>query len=174
VTAKLRVVPEDETAVLPAVSDAPSEDAAEVTAELPSPADAEETTVLPAVPPPGSMDSTTVMSPVPDPAAEPRKASGGDEALATPPEDAPADRVPEWLFRPEGAGGAAASSGAENERTREMPSVQPGAAAQPRKRPRPEWAEETPLDDLPSLADELLGRPENEDDSEGSRGDRPR
>ena len=36
-----------------------------------------------------------------------------------------------------------------------------------RKRPRPDWAEETPLDDLPSLADELLG---DQDDDPGTDG----
>jgi dTMP kinase len=36
------------------------------------------------------------------------------------------------------------------------------AAQQPARRPRPDWAEETPLDDLPTLADELLG-PHDED-----------
>ncbi|WP_181798944.1 hypothetical protein, partial [Streptomyces sp. WELS2] len=38
---------------------------------------------------------------------------------------------------------------------REMPQLD--ADGTPRRRPRPDWAEETPLDDLPSLADELLG-----------------
>ncbi|MCG3041851.1 dTMP kinase, partial [Streptomyces sp. S1A] len=39
------------------------------------------------------------------------------------------------------------------ERTRELPQVD--EAGRPRR--RPEWAEETPMDDLPTLADELLG-----------------
>ncbi|MEU8972639.1 dTMP kinase [Streptomyces monashensis] len=41
------------------------------------------------------------------------------------------------------------------DRTREMPQLDTDGT--PRRRPRPDWAEETPLDDLPSLADELLG-----------------
>ncbi|PJE96381.1 dTMP kinase [Streptomyces carminius] len=41
----------------------------------------------------------------------------------------------------------------EAERTRELPQVD----EEGRPRRRPEWAEETPLDDLPTLADELLG-----------------
>jgi dTMP kinase len=63
--------------------------------------------------------------------------------------DAPTDRVPSDFFRPETP---------ESERTRELPAPPPA----PARRPRPSWAEETPLDDLPSLADELLG-PRDED-----------
>ncbi len=50
----------------------------------------------------------------------------------------------------------------QQDRTREIPHVDPetGRAA----RPRPEWAEETPLDDVPSLADELLGGEEDEEE----------
>ncbi|QPP07302.1 dTMP kinase [Streptomyces bathyalis] len=56
----------------------------------------------------------------------------------------------------------------ERERTREeIPQVDPetGRAS----RPRPDWAEETPLDDVPSLADELLGSGEDEDDRDRRR-----
>ncbi|MBY8881409.1 dTMP kinase [Actinacidiphila acidipaludis] len=150
----------------------------------------------------GSSENTTVMTPVP--AAEPRAqaeegadADAGlrsepdpsetttvlppvvsrddDETAMLPPvpgtaRDAdPADRVPPWMFRPETS---------DNERTRELPSVQSGSAggersggtAEPGRRPRPAWAEETPLDDLPSLADELLGRnDEGEPPARGSR-----
>lgn len=56
----------------------------------------------------------------------------------------------------------------ERERTREeIPQVDPetGRAS----RPRPDWAEETPLDDVPSLADELLGGGEDEDDRDRRR-----
>jgi dTMP kinase len=62
-------------------------------------------------------------------------------------DDDPADRVPPWLFRPQDG-------------TRETSS--PAA-----RRPRPEWAEETPLDDLPSLADELLGPHDEGDEPRG-------
>jgi dTMP kinase len=41
----------------------------------------------------------------------------------------------------------------------------------PRQRPRPDWAEETPLDDLPTLADELLGG-HDDDGDEGAGGRR--
>ncbi|WP_411146375.1 dTMP kinase [Streptomyces sp. x-80] len=77
----------------------------------------------------------------------------------------PVDRVPPWLFRAEDTPDAAARqrSAAESgvERTRELPQIDPAtgrpAPAPQRDRPRPQWAEETPLDDLPTLADELLG-----------------
>ncbi|MEU7045988.1 dTMP kinase [Streptomyces varsoviensis] len=139
--------------------------------------DSEETAVLPQMPqvPQGAMDETAVLPPI----------------RAERPAD-PADRVPPWLFRPEEekTRPAASSSESENERTRELPQVDPARLAQQhpqpqqrqqgwgwqgqtqgqgdrssreehaggRKRRRPEWAEETPLDDLPTLADELLGR----------------
>lgn len=47
------------------------------------------------------------------------------------------------------------------ERTRELPQVPAGDGGS--ARPRPEWAEETPLDDMPTLADELLGSRDDED-----------
>ncbi|MEV0451382.1 dTMP kinase [Streptomyces sp. NPDC050600] len=78
--------------------------------------------------------------------------------LPTVPDDAaPADRVPQDFFRDAGA----APEGA-NERTRELPQLD--EKGQPRR--RSDWAEETPLDDLPTLADELLG-PHDEEDGEG-------
>ncbi|TDC22586.1 dTMP kinase [Streptomyces sp. 8K308] len=50
--------------------------------------------------------------------------------------------------------------------TRPLPQLDPD-----RPRPRPQWAEETPLDDLPTLADELLGphRGEGEDGEDDDR-----
>lgn len=96
----------------------------------------DETAVLPAVQAePASDDETAVLPPVPGTATD------AD----------PADRVPPWLFRPESG---------ETERTRELPAVHSPA---PKPRPRPDWAEETPLDDLPTLADELLGRHDEDD-----------
>ncbi|WP_035847623.1 dTMP kinase [Kitasatospora azatica] len=50
------------------------------------------------------------------------------------------ERVPPGLWRPEPA-----------DRTRELPAVEE------RRPARPSWAEETPMDDLPSLTDSLLG-----------------
>ncbi|UGY92314.1 dTMP kinase [Streptomyces gobiensis] len=47
------------------------------------------------------------------------------------------------------------------------------AAAEPQERTRRrEWAEETPMDDLPTLADELLGPRERDEDPEDGRGRR--
>ncbi|WP_129841582.1 dTMP kinase [Streptomyces sp. RFCAC02] len=57
--------------------------------------------------------------------------------------------------------------GADAEQTRQMPRVDEGGA--PARR-RPQWAEETPMDDVPTLADELLGR--RDDDADGGRGRR--
>ncbi|MFC8365524.1 dTMP kinase [Streptomyces griseorubiginosus] len=150
--------PVDETAVLPRVSmKKDDEDAdgdsggdsgevsdSEVTAQLPQPpvpsGAADETAVLPPVPS-GEADETAVLPPVPPGAA--------DETAVLPPVsgDGPGDRVPPGYFRDE-------------ERTRELPQVDEQGA--PRRRPRSDWAEETPLDDLPSLADELLGPHDDE------------
>ncbi|MFE3858161.1 dTMP kinase [Streptomyces griseorubiginosus] len=164
--------PVDETAVLPRVSmtkddeesSGTSDEASdsEVTAQLPqppvppgaadetavlppvSPGAADETAVLPAVPP-GAADETAVLPPVPPGAA--------DETAVLPPVpgDGPSDRVPPGYFRGE-------------ERTRELPQLDEKGT--PRRRPRSDWAEETPLDDLPSLADELLG-PHDEEYGDG-------
>ncbi|MCC9740271.1 dTMP kinase [Streptomyces sp. MNU89] len=92
-----------------------------------------------------------------------------------------AGRVPPWLFREEDGNGRGPGPEAgpdDAERTRELPQVNPDedtsrgttAGRTGRKpgrrggRPRPDWAEETPLDDLPTLADELLGPRDDEDD----------
>ncbi|MFC8141656.1 dTMP kinase [Streptomyces paradoxus] len=136
----------DETEVLPPVRDRDASGAADETAVLPPvrPGDAEETAVLPPVRP-GDAEETAVLPPV-----------RGDE---------PADRVPPGYFRKDGP--AARPDGTED-RTREMPQVD--ADGTPRRR-RSDWAEETPLDDLPSLADELLGPHDDEpDDRRGRRG----
>lgn len=91
----------------------------------------------------------------------------------------PADRVPSWMFRDDDRGGrdaagAPAPAGPSGtERTRELPQIDPATGRpveQPqRPRRRPEWAEETPLDDLPTLADELLGPRPDEDPDRGTR-----
>ncbi len=127
--------------------------------------DTEETTQLPTPPQPdtptGAMDETAVL---------PAVGAEGARPEAERPTD-PADRVPPWMFRPESDaadGGRQAAPESGNERTRELPQFDPtqagaeqagdpGADPHGRKRRRPEWAEETPLDDLPTLADELLG-----------------
>ncbi|MEU0632195.1 dTMP kinase [Streptomyces sp. NPDC005989] len=91
-------------------------------------------------------------------------AGAADETTVLPPvrETNPADRIPRGIFRDERPAGSAPES--ENERTRELPQVggwenqqHPEQRERSGRRPRPDWAEETPLDDLPTLADELLG-----------------
>jgi dTMP kinase len=163
--------PVEETAVLRPVRDEderPAERSAErsaegasdneVTAELPKPpaGAADETAVLPPV---GAADETAVLPPVVPGAA--------DETAVLPPVpgEGPADRVPPGFFREE----QGRPDGAED-RTREMPQVDESGA--PRRRARSDWAEETPLDDLPSLADELLGPREGDEfgDGRGRRG----
>ncbi|MGI5401887.1 dTMP kinase [Streptomyces sp. CA-135486] len=128
----------DETAVLPKVPDGADE-----TTVLPPVRDADETTVLPPV---RDADETAVLPPVRE---------DGD----------PTDRVPPGIFRD--ASARPAAGGAPDDRTRELPQVDPQSG---RSRRRSDWAEETPLDDLPTLADELLGP--HEDDDEGNRGRR--
>ncbi|MFD5469289.1 dTMP kinase [Streptomyces sp. NPDC127105] len=151
------------------------ESESEVTAKLPkpvvAPGAADETAVLPPVPP-GAVDETAVL-----PAFTPGAA---DETAVLPPvrgED-PADRFPPGFFRDErderdgrGERSRAVRHDDGDDRTRELPQVDAEAVA--RRRPRPDWAEETPLDDLPTLADELLGPREDGDgpgDGEGGRG----
>ncbi|MGR4881308.1 dTMP kinase [Streptomyces sp. LARHCF249] len=111
-----------------------------------------ETAVLPPVRP---ADETAVLPPVRPQASRP---------TARRPEENPADRVPPGIFRDSGEPGA---SGAD--RTRELPVL--GEDGRPR-RPRSDWAEETPLDDLPTLADELLGRRRDDDYGDDERGPR--
>ncbi|MCA1271686.1 dTMP kinase, partial [Streptomyces sp. 7G] len=108
----------------------------------------------------------------------PRQARDANETAVLPPvrDDQPSDRVPQGFFRDESPAPSPAES--ENERTRELPQVEDPNAPAPdrqqraRKRPRSDWAEETPLDDLPTLADELLGG--QDDEGRGGRGRRPR
>ncbi|MGW5798398.1 dTMP kinase [Streptomyces bacillaris] len=114
-----------------------------------------------------------------------RDARDADETAVLPPvrgdqPSRPADRVPKGYFRDEAPEASPAES--ENERTRELPQIEDPQAAAPadggsrsrRKRPRPDWAEETPLDDLPTLADELLGGHDDDGPTGGGRGRRPR
>ncbi|MEZ7157317.1 dTMP kinase [Streptomyces sp. MAD19A] len=135
--------PVDETAVLPRVRD---EEAAR-DADRPAPADAEVTTELPRPQVPGATDETAVLPPVPPGAA--------DETAVLPPVR-------------EGGPGPAGGAEEPEDRTRELPQVDAGNA--PRRRERPDWAEETPLDDLPSLADELLGPHEDDHGDDDGRG----
>ncbi|WP_098007690.1 dTMP kinase [Streptomyces sp. sk226] len=130
-------------------------------------------------------DETAMLPRVPDPErADPwPQVRESDETAVLPPVrgDRPSDRVPQGYFRDEGPAAPPAES--ENERTRELPQIEDPNAPAPgrqqqsgRRRPRPDWAEETPLDDLPTLADELLGGHDGgpEDDGRKGRGRRPR
>ncbi|MFV8189065.1 dTMP kinase [Streptomyces sp. AF1B] len=131
--------------------------------------ESEVTTQLPQPPAPaGAADETAVLPPV-RPAAD-------DETAVLPPvrDDDPAHRVPQGYFRDEqpGADPTAAGPDGTEDRTREIPQVD--ASGEPRRRARPDWAEETPLDDLPTLADELLGPHEDDHDDDAGRGRRGR
>ncbi|MFG2311355.1 dTMP kinase [Streptomyces sp. NPDC048566] len=170
----------DETAVLPAVapdqgagargdrgraedgaaSRARSRRDVEETATLPRPPApdraADETAVLPPVTP-GAADETAVLPPVRD--------EGADTAAEAP--SGPSEgRVPRGFFRDERPAAPEREQEPDDsvDRTRELPQVDETGA--PRRRPRSDWAEETPLDDLPTLADELLGPREDEDGDE--------
>ncbi|WP_330174404.1 dTMP kinase [Streptomyces sp. NBC_01498] len=168
--------------------------------------DNDETRVIPKVPDPSdgpetpgtphrAADETAVLRPVRDVPEDPRRREepparpgdrAADETAVLPPvRDAdPADRVPPGYFRDaeqgEGPGRQtppAPPAGSGDDRTREMPTVDPDRPARDAERParrRSDWAEETPLDDLPSLADELLGPREDDDNNGGARGGRGR
>ncbi|OIJ96708.1 dTMP kinase [Streptomyces sp. MUSC 14] len=96
----------------------------------------------------GAGSESEVTAELPQPPAAPGAA---DETAVLPPVTPGA--VDETAVLPSVRPGAR-PDGSED-RTREMPQLD--ADGTPRRRPRPDWAEETPLDDLPSLADELLG-----------------
>ncbi|MCY0951330.1 dTMP kinase [Streptomyces sp. H27-S2] len=147
-----------ETAVLPPVR------ATDETAVLPPVRATDETAVLPRVRPDGGQEGRAQ----PDRGSRadgPRAAQGPARSASRPtaqrPPENPADRVPPGIFRD-----------SDNDRTRELPVVEEDGSP---RRQRSDWAEETPLDDLPSLADELLGRHrEPGDDEDGTRGPRRR
>ncbi|WP_369377409.1 dTMP kinase [Streptomyces sp. cg36] len=149
-------------------SGASASDVTETTVLPQIPADADETTVLPAV---RDVDETAVLPPV-----RPARDGAGTSAAQLPVRDA--DRFPPGIFRDEETGHPERA----NERTRELPQVDPAAlrpGAEPspepddargrRPRRRSDWAEETPLDDLPTLADELLGPHADEDEDRRGR-----
>ncbi|MFE2517425.1 dTMP kinase [Streptomyces mirabilis] len=167
----------DETTVLRPVRSGQSREGSrsdsEETAKLPKPpvpeAAAEKTAVLPPVVP-GAADETAVLPPVAPGAADetavlPPVRDGG--AGATPDAGAgdPANRVPPGFFRDERPAPRPERAG---DRTRELPQVD--AEGAPRRRPRSDWAEETPLDDLPTLADELLGPRDDDEQDDGREG----
>ncbi|MFJ5260985.1 dTMP kinase [Streptomyces sp. NPDC088387] len=144
----------DETTVLRPVVPGAADETAVLPAVVPGAAD--ETAVLPPVVP-GAADETAVLPPV----REDNRA-GGETPAGSADQGDPADRVPPGFFREE----SRPEDGMD--RTREMPQV--GAEEPRRRRPRSDWAEETPLDDLPTLADELLGPRDDDDEFGDDRG----
>ncbi|MFJ8022176.1 dTMP kinase [Streptomyces sp. NPDC096311] len=145
----------EETAKLP--KPPVPEEAAERTAVLPPVVlgAADETAVLPPVAP-GAADETAVLPPVRDGDAGAAPDAGAGD---------PANRVPPGFFRDERPEPRPERAG---DRTRELPQV--NAEGAPRRRPRSDWAEETPLDDLPTLADELLGPRDDDEQDDGREG----
>ncbi|UQX01732.1 dTMP kinase [Streptomyces sp. RerS4] len=130
---------------------------------------ADETAVLPPVRPEGPRDRrddgpNAARHGGDAPSGRSRPAASGrtgsaSRPTARRPEENPTDRVPPGIFRDTG-----------NDVTRELPVF--GDDGRPRRAPS-DWAEATPMDDLPTLADELLGpRPDDEDDRDGRRGRR--
>ncbi|MBT2487824.1 dTMP kinase [Streptomyces sp. ISL-96] len=135
-------------------------------------------------PPARAADETAVLRPVRDvrdagPAADEtavlppvRDVRPAEETAVLPQvRDEPSDRVPPGFFRDEASEDRRGGEDS-NERTRELPWFDPEAAhstagqnARAARR-RSDWAEETPLDDLPSLADELLGGRDADDDED--------
>ncbi|MEV5980759.1 dTMP kinase [Streptomyces sp. NPDC052114] len=125
---------------------------------------ADETAVLPAVRPDGPGAEDTAVLPQP-PAPE----GAADETAVLP--AVSEDKVPPGYFRDERPAAGSSPDGSDD-RTRELPQVDEQGVP---RRPRSDWAEETPLDDLPSLADELLGSHEDDDGDAGTgRGRRGR
>ncbi|MER5899397.1 dTMP kinase [Streptomyces mirabilis] len=167
----------DETTVLRPVRSGESREGSrsdsEETAKLPKPpvpeAAAEKTAVLPPVVP-GAADETAVLPPVAPGAADetavlPPVRDGGAGAAPDAGAGDPANRVPPGFFRDERPAPRPETAG---DRTRELPQV--NAEGAPRRRPRSDWAEETPLDDLPTLADELLGPRDDDEQDDGREG----
>lgn len=117
-----------------------------------------ETTVLPQVGGTRGVDETAVLPAVRDTestAVLPSVRADGVPPVRADRASDPADRVPQGIFRdareqPHGA----------NDQTRELPQLDEDG----RPRSRSDWAEETPLDDLPTLADELFGPHDEEDE----------
>ncbi|MEV6165174.1 dTMP kinase [Streptomyces sp. NPDC052052] len=167
----------------------------EVTVPTPiiNPNDVTQPVPSPARPAPTSDEAETAMIPKvherpDDRSGRPGPAGAADETTVLPPvrDENPTDRVPRGIFRDERPAGSGRES--ENERTRELPQITdphgaaPAQSGQGRteqqgrrgRRPRPDWAEETPLDDLPTLADELLGEHRDDDEDPGSSGRRRR
>ena len=129
--------------------------AADVTVPTPVVRPDEETQEVPKPQVPAE-DETAVLPPVRDDETAVLPPVRGDETAVLPPVREADETAVLPPVRDERPG---------DDRTRELPQVDPGAD---RSRRRSDWAEETPLDDLPTLADELLG-PHDEDEN-GRRG----
>ncbi|MGW6971691.1 dTMP kinase [Streptomyces sp. NPDC054952] len=125
---------------------------------------AAETSVLPPVRDAGPADG---------PARSASASSGQTPSASRPtarrPQENPADRVPSDIFRESGHRGRGANPDREDDVTRELPVVDD--EGRPRRAPS-DWAEATPMDDLPTLADELLGSRKDDEDDEDRRGRR--
>ncbi|MFB7977138.1 dTMP kinase [Streptomyces vinaceus] len=166
------VQPDDVTQTVPVPKIDPAAETSVLPAVPPS-GPADETAVLPPVQPSGPADETAVLPPVRPSRTSPPAGgtpSGPARSATRPtarrPEESPADRVPPGIFRDAG-----------EDATRELPvfgadgrpagqAEEDRSAGRP-NRPRPAWAEETPLDDLPTLADELLGPRRDDEGEEG-------
>ncbi|MFF3653325.1 dTMP kinase [Streptomyces sp. NPDC002181] len=185
-------LPDDVTVETPMVKRVVQPDDVTQTVPVPKIDPAAETSVLPAVPASGPADETAVLPPVRPSRTSPPAGGQGPSGASGPsgparsatrptarrPQESPADRVPPGIFRDAGedatrelpvfgADGRPAGQGQEDRSDRSDRSA--GTA----NRPRPAWAEETPLDDLPTLADELLGpRRDDEGEEGGPRGRR--
>ncbi|MER5488041.1 dTMP kinase, partial [Streptomyces sp. NPDC002812] len=153
------VQPDDVTQTVPVPKADPAAGPADETAVLPpvrATGPADETAVLPPVRPTGTGEAA------PTRPAAPRASYSASRPTAQRPEENPADRVPPGIFRDSG-----------NDATRELPLLADVTEDGRPRRPRSDWAEETPLDDLPTLADELLG-PRRDDEDDQGRGPRRR
>ncbi|MEU3691108.1 dTMP kinase [Streptomyces narbonensis] len=132
-----------------AAPEAPTVSPEEVTVATPILKPEAETAVLPQIRDPRAVDETAVLPAVQDPRVSD-----------------PADRVPQGIFRDErNQPSQPQQPHGANDRTRELPQLDENG--QPRR--RSDWAEETPLDDLPTLADELFGPHDDEDDGRRRR-----
>ncbi|CAL9502266.1 Thymidylate kinase [Streptomyces sp. enrichment culture] len=149
-----RVVrPDDVTQTVPM----PKADPAGPAADRVDPA--AETSVLPPVPASDPADETAVLPPVRPDAPRPRpQAHSAVRPTARRPDHDPADRVPPGIFRD-----------ADDDVTRELPLLD--EAGRPRSG-RPSWAQEAEDDDMPTLADELLGPRDDTEDDENRRRNR--
>ncbi|MGP3987788.1 dTMP kinase [Streptomyces sp. 3N207] len=108
--------------------------------------DAEDTTQLPRPGAASPEDETTVL---------PRVSEADDTQETT---------VLPQVQEPRQESAAEPGPGPDDDRTRELPQVEEGEP-----RPRPSWAEDTPLDDAPTLADKLLGPHESDDEGDDHR-----